>query len=198
MKKLLILIITICLVNCSDKKEDKTIYKNHEIPFLNASIKLPENYDLITLEEYGEIIKNNYSDTLFIKNKLLSIEQFKLNHIEYLMFCDNENIDNNITIVPAINPTVNEWVKEKLADYIISSMRDRGNDENFKYKNLQNKLIDERMIKIKGKIVYDKTSEKGFYSTQYLANGWAIGFSAFVNNSSDVDFEKELTEIKYN
>lgn len=190
MKKTFILILIILCFSCSNNKVRKTNYTKHEISFLNWSINVPENYISISLEDYGKVIQENYLDTTFVNLKLKGIENMKMKFTDYTMLCDKNNIENTVIIVPMFNPKVNKFIKDKLADLIIMDLKNKGKKENYTYRNIENKLINNWLIKIKGKMKYEN-SENPTYLTQYMASN----FGAFVTNSEmKFDFEKEFSE----
>jgi len=190
MKKILILIITISCLSCSNIKERKINYIKHEISFLNWTIKIPENYISITFEDYKKIIQETYSDSSFVNLKVKEIENMKMKFPDYTMLCDKDNTQNTVIIVSMFNPRVNKYIKDELANLIIKDMKNRGEKENYIYKNIENKLINNWLIKVKGKMKYEN-SENPTYLTQYMASN----FGAFVaNNEVKFDFEKILTE----
>ena len=190
MKKILILIITISCLSCSNKKERKTNYIKHEISFLNWTINIPENYISISFEDYVKVIQETYSDSTFVSLKVKEIENMKMKFPDYTMLCDKNNTENTVIIVSMLNPRVNKFIKDELANLIIKGLRKKGEKENYIYRNIENKLINDWLIKVKGKMKYEN-SENPTYLTQYMASN----FGVFVtNNEMKFDFEKELTK----
>lgn len=189
-KRLVIIIIGVLLFNCADKKAKKANYVEHHIGFLNRIIKMPENYFSVSLDDYQKIIQESYTDSTLANSKILQIENMKANFHEYAFFLDEENIDNTFVIVSMPNPKPDRSIKNMLVRNIIASMRSKGKIQGFIYKNMENRFIDNWLIKIKGEKRYND-SEISVYATQYLA----VNFGAFVSSlDKDVDFEDVLTE----
>jgi hypothetical protein len=68
MKKTLILLIVISFFSCFTKKEKKTEYLQHEIPFLNRRINLPKNYISISFTDYKKRYKRKLYRYPFCKS----------------------------------------------------------------------------------------------------------------------------------
>jgi hypothetical protein len=190
MKKTLILLIVISFFSCLTKKEKKTEYLQHEIPFLNRRINLPKNYISISFTDYKNIIRESYTDTLFVNLKVREIEKMEIKFPDYSMFCDKNNFENTLLITFMFNLRINKFIKNEFADFIIKDLKNKGKKADFIYRNMENKLIDDWLIKVKGKKTY-KNSENQIYITHYMASN----FGAFVSvNEKEFDFEKELSE----
>jgi hypothetical protein len=187
-KKIIILFISIILFSCS-KKNKEIKYAKHNIEFLNWKINIPENYVRITFDEYKRVISENYIDTIFISNRIRALENIERNTETYAFFCDNENIENIFIIHFMLNPFHNKNLKNQIAKEIHSINRIKGKEQGYIYEPMENKLINDWLIKIKGKKKFD--NENSTYITAYLSKS----FRAYVSNENkELDFEKELTE----
>ncbi len=88
------------------------------------------------------------------------------------------------------NPRPNKILKNQLARIIHSNLKDKGKTDNYDYKPIENRIINEWLIKVKGKKVYNELGTI-IYQTNYMASN----FGAYVfNTKAEIDFEKELTE----
>ena len=182
-------------ISCSNKNEKKIKYHKLNIDFLNATIELPENYNLITLDEFGEILGQSELDSVIIEKRLKGISEMKNKDTPFIMFCDNNNIENNIFITPSFNMYINKNTVREVGVYITNYMKAREQNENLLYSRIENRFYeDSEMIKIKGKLTRYNNSDTFIYNTFYVT----YRFTAFVNNYESYDFEKELKNIKYN
>jgi hypothetical protein len=189
MKKYLILIIGISLLSCSNKNNNKISYKKHNLEFLNWNINIPENYVRITFEDYKKKILENYSDSIYISNKIKQIENFESSDEPYAFFSDTANIENIFIIYFMLNEIPNKILKNEIANEIHSNFKEKGIAQDYEYKPMENKLINDWLIKIKGENKFE--SKKTTYSTVYFSSN----FGAYVSSTNkELDFEKELTE----
>jgi hypothetical protein len=153
-------------------------------------INIPKNYVPISFEDYSKLIKENYSDSIYVNLITREMENFKIAFPVYSMIYDTHNVENKLLITYMSNPKVNKFTKDELANYLIKEMKKKGANEQFTYQNMESRLINDWLIKIKGKVKYSNF-EKPKYLTQYMASN----FGAFVTSEkAEFDFEKELTE----
>jgi hypothetical protein len=190
MKKVTLLIILSVVIGCSDKKETNNEYVKHYIEFLKRDINIPKNYLSVSFDEYKNIIAENYTDSIFVANKVSSINRFVDNFEDYVMFVDKNNIENIVSIVPMLNSKPNRFTAKTLGRGLHANMKEQGKEQGYVYKPMENKLINNWLIKIKGEKEY---KDLGFsiYQTSYMASS----FAAFVfNRNKDLDFEKVFTK----
>ncbi len=190
MKKSTLLFISILLFNCSEKKKDTIKHVKHNIEFLNRNLNIPENYISINFDDYQSIIKENYTDSIFVASKISQIENLKSKFHNYVMFCDKNNIENTLIIVEMINPQPNKIIKNKLARLIHSELKEKGKINNYSYKPMENRILNDWLIKIKGKKEYHDLGVS-VYQTSYMASNFGV---YVFNANKEMDFEKELTE----
>lgn len=197
MKRILIILIAVIFSNCFNKV-DEVKNSKHEILFLNGEIKIPNNYKLISLDDYEKIILEKYTDTLFLKSKKSAINAMKENFSDYAFFYDEKDFENTLIIYSAPNQNVNEYVKDDLISFMTELMKSQNSNNNFSYESVENKMIGSKIIKVKGRLVDSEFSENNIYSTQYIFEGNGKVFMAYVmHKNRTIDFEKEITEIKY-
>ncbi|TCI90953.1 hypothetical protein [Tenacibaculum sp. M341] len=197
MKRALIILIVIIFSNCFNKG-DEVKNSKYEILFLKGEIKIPNNYKLISLDDYEKIILEKYTDTLFLKSKRLAINAIKENFSEYAFFYDEKDFENTLIIYPSPNQNVNKYVKDDLINFMTELMKFQNSNNNFSYESVENKMIGSKIIKVKGRLVNSEFSENNIYSTQYIFEGNGKVFMAYVmHKNRTIDFEKEITEIKY-
>ncbi len=197
MKRALIILIVIIFSNCFNKG-DEVKNSKYEILFLKGEIKIPNNYKLISLDDYEKIILEKYTDTLFLKSKRLAINAMKENFSEYTFFYDEKDFENTLIIYPTQNQNVNEYVKDDLISFMTELMKSQNSNNNSSYESVENKMIGSKIIKVKGRLVNSEFPENNIYSTQYIFEGNGKGFMAYVmHKNKAVDFEKQITEIKY-
>ena len=88
-----------------------------------------------------------------------------------------------------LNPKPTDGIKKFLAGQIHSDLKEKGKVQNYVYSPMENRLINNWLIKIKGRKEY-LDLDVTIYQTSYMASN----FGAYVfNTSKDLDFEKELT-----
>lgn len=190
MKKLILILFSVILLNCSKKKNISVKYVQHKIEFLNWNLDMPDNYISVSFDDYKTLIKENYTDSIFVASKISQINNFKRNFKVYAMFLDKKNFENNVTIVQMFNPRPNKIVKNQLARMIHLDSKEKGEFNNYIYSPIENRLINDWLIKIKGKKEYKELGVM-IYQTSYMASN----FGAYVfNTKNEIDFEKELTE----
>lgn len=190
MKKAIVILILIAVLGCSSEKKNSTKYVQHRIEFLNWNVNIPDNYESVSFDDYKELVKEGYTDSVFVANKMVQIDNFKNNFQDYAMFCDKNNFENNITIVSMLNPKPDEFIRDQLASMVHTDLKARGEADGYVYKPIENRLIDNWLIKIKGKKTFSDL-DVVIYRTSYMASN----FAAYVfNNQKDMDFQKELTE----
>ena len=191
MKRIVIILITILFFNCSKENKSSVKYVNHTIEFLNWNLNIPENYIPLSFDEYQNIISKNFTDSITISNKISKIEVLN-NNIDgpYKFFCDKNNIDNTLIIIKMLNQIPNKYLKSKIALEVHSDFRKKAKTQGFIYKPLENKLINNWLIKIKGEKEYIETG-KSIFNTVYYSNNFG---AVITSNNKDLDFEKELTE----
>lgn len=190
MKKIIFLCATILFLSCSPKKGKTYNSVKYDIHFLNWSLNIPENYVMVSFDNYKDLISESYTDSTLIASKLVQIEHVKNTFENYAMFCDKDNFENTFTIVGMINPLSNSFINKQLATQIHSSLRENGKSQGYIYKPMENRLINGWLIKIKGE-KYFKDSDISIYQTNYMSSN----FGAFVSNTEkELDFEAVLTE----
>jgi hypothetical protein len=187
-KKLILLVLGISLFSCSNKKENNVSYQKHNLEFLNWNINIPENYVRATFEDYKKTIFETSSDSIYLLSKISQIENIQINAESYALFYDNKNIENMFFINFMLNQQPNEILKNQIANELHSNQRRKGKENGFKYKPLENRLINNWLIKIKGEKINNK-------NTTYITFYFSSNFGAYVLHlEKELDFEKELTE----
>ena len=64
MKKSIILLFCFFIFSCTKNEKTKVKYVKHKIEFLNWNLNIPENYILLSFDEYKNIIEDNSSDSI--------------------------------------------------------------------------------------------------------------------------------------
>ena len=191
MKKSIILLFCILLFSCSKNEKTKVKYVKHKIEFLNRNINIPENYIPISFDEYKNIIQDNFSDSIIISNKISGIDVLNENiNGEYAFFCDKNNIDNTFIIMQMLNETPNKYLKNEIAIELHSDLRKKSKTQGYIYKPMENKLINDWLIKIKGEKEHKETGNSIFNTIYYSNNFGAV----VTSTNKELDFEKEMTE----
>ncbi len=91
MKNLSLLLISFILFSCSNNKNSSMKYIKHNIEFLNLNISIPENYISISFDDYKTLVKQNFTDSIYIASKISQINKLKSNFQVYEMFCDKND-----------------------------------------------------------------------------------------------------------
>jgi hypothetical protein len=191
MKRSIILLFCIFIFSCSKNKKTQTKYIKHNIEFLNWNLNIPENYISVSFEEYKNIVSESFNDSIALNKKLLSVEILeKKITTPYVFFIDKNNIENTLIINSMLNPIPNKYFKDEIAVELHSDFRKKGGTQGYIYKPIENKLINDWLIKIKGEKDFTELNRK-IYNTIYFSNN----FGAIVTSTNkELDFEKEMTE----
>ena len=191
MKKLIILLVCIFTFSCSKNERVKIKYVKHNIKFLNWNLSIPENFFSVSFEEYKNVITESFDDSISINKKLLSVGILeKTINTPYVLFIDKNNIENVLIINSMLNPIPNKYLKDEIATELHNDFREKGKNQGFTYKPMENKLINNWLIKIKGEKDFYELNRKT-YNTIYFSNNFG---AIVVNDNKEFDFEKELTE----
>ena len=191
MKKSIILLFCFFIFSCTKNEKTKVKYVKHKIEFLNWNLNIPENYILLSFDEYKNIIEDNSSDSITKSNKISRIEVLfdKING-EYAFFCDRNNTDNTFIIMQMLNQIPNEYLKNEIAIELHSEFRKKSKSQGYIYKPIENRLRNDFLIKIKGEKEYIKTGKSIFNTIYYSTNFGAV----VTSENKELDFEKEMTE----
>ena len=191
MKKILILLISVLFFHCSDNKKNSIRYVEHRIDFLNWNLNIPENYIAVSFEDYQAIVRESLSDSVLISDKIEKFENLKKTLSEpYALFCDKSNIENIFLINYMLNPRPDKFLKEELAVEFHSDFKNKGKTEGYTYKPIENRLINNWLIKIKGEKTYNDW-DRSIYNTLYFSSNFG---AIVINTDKEVDFERELTQ----
>ena len=158
---------------------------------MNWNLNIPENYFSVSFEEYKNVITESFNDSISINKKLLSVGILeKTINTPYVLFIDKNNIENVLIINSMLNPIPNKYLKDEMATKLHNDFREKGGNQGFTYKPMENKLINNWLIKIKGEKDFYELNRKT-YNTIYFSNNFG---AIVVNDNKEFDFEKELTE----
>ena len=179
------------IFSCTKNEKTKVKYVKHKIEFLNWNLNIPETIFFLVLMNTKILLR--IIPQILLQNQIkfqeLKFYLIKLDG-EYAFFCDRNNTDNTFIIMQMLNQIPNEYLKNEIAIELHSEFRKKSKSQGYIYKPIENRLINDFLIKIKGEKEYIKTGKSIFNTIYYSTNFGAV----VTSENKELDFEKEMTE----
>lgn len=170
-------------------------YKEEFIEFLEREILIPENYSLIS----PDILKNKLME-LNTESKLLkhieySIEKLKGLPYEFVLFADNENLNNIILIQSSDYIPLNERVSNLYFEMLDNQIKSESLKVQIKSTKIETQFITTASANvIKAKYLQELDGVKK-YMTQYIVTSERKTLGIVAGNFENIDFDEIINEI---
>lgn len=202
MKKTYFLVLIYIFASCNNnskqvKSSDLTAinYKEEFIEFLEREILIPENYSLIS----PDILKNKLME-LNAESKLLkhieySIDKLKGLSYEFVLYADNDNLNNLILIQSSDYIPLSERVSNMYFEMLENQINSESLKTQIKSTKIETKYINTATANvIKSKYLQESDGVKK-YMTQYIVTSERKTFGIVAGNFENIDFDEIINEI---
>lgn len=173
----------------------ETNFKEVNIDFLEREILIPEKYSLIS----PDILKNKLME-LNTESKLLkhieySIEKLKGLPYEFVLYADNENLNNIILIQSSDYIPLNERVSNLYFEMLDNQIKSESLKVQIKSTKIETQFITTASANvIKAKYLQELDGVKK-YMTQYIVTSERKTFGIVAGNFENIDFDEIINEI---
>ena len=173
-------------------------YKKIQLSFINASIKIPNNYVKMTPNKLKSIFLNSNEKKEYIEQNINALDKIKKLPNKHLIYLDKENLQNQIWFIEGEFVPLNKKLAQQYLGMVEQQLKKDWLPKGIDYYRVENKITlrsKSQIIKLKYWLYQDNFKR---YCTQYLISTKNKTFGIFVNNSKDIDFKDILETVKFN
>ena len=201
-KNSFIITLIIILASCSNiqnqnKSSDliETNFKEVNIEFLDREILIPENYFLISPEILENKLKELNTESKLLKHIEYSIEKLKGLPYEFVLYADNDNLNNLILIQSSDYIPLNERVSNLYFEMLDNQIKSESLKAQIKSTKIETQFITTASANvIKAKYLQEVDGVKK-YMTQYIVTSERKTFGIVAGNFENIDIDEIINEI---